>query len=259
VATESNRPVVLRPGEGTLYSAAGVEMRFKVVSEDTGGRYAFYEYQAPAGFGGPPPHTHPGFDEAWYVLEGELTMTVGDQQLAAPAGTFLHVPGATVHAFANPGQAPARFVGLLIPGSFERYFAELPAIVAQHGYPPPPAVMAELSRKYGIYSAPPAREPLAAGAGSHATARARGWYNSGYVRPLRRLPWRRLHRPLDRAARRARAPRPAAPRLRVGRRTARRPRRRSPRWRAASSGSRSPTRRAASPSCGSSRPIRTIS
>ncbi len=91
------------------------------------------------------------------MLDGELQMRVGDERVAAPAGTFLHVPGTTVHAFANPGQAAARFLGLLIPGGFERSFAELPAIVAQHGYPPPPAVMAELSRKYGIVNAPPAR------------------------------------------------------------------------------------------------------
>jgi mannose-6-phosphate isomerase-like protein (cupin superfamily) len=134
----------------------GVDILFKVVSGDTRGRYAFYEYQAPPGFAGPPPHTHAGFDEAWYVLDGELLMCVGDERIAAPAGTFLHVPGTTVHAFANPGQAPARFLGLLIPGGFERYFEELPALVAQHGYPPPPAVMAELTRKYGIINAPPA-------------------------------------------------------------------------------------------------------
>lgn len=152
---ESNHPVVRGPGEGTVYSTLGVEVIFKVISGDTGGRYAFYEYLAPAGFAGPPPHTHAGFDEAWYVLEGTLQMRVGDERVAAPAGTFLHVPGATVHAFANPGQAPARFLGLLIPGGFEGYFAELPEIVARHGYPPPPAVMAELARKYDIVNLPP--------------------------------------------------------------------------------------------------------
>jgi mannose-6-phosphate isomerase-like protein (cupin superfamily) len=168
LATENNYPVVRAPGDGTLYSAVGVDIIFKVMSGDTGGRYAFYEYLAPAGFAGPPPHTHAGFDEAWYVLEGELQMRVGEQQVAAPAGTFLHVPGATVHAFANPGQAPARFLGLLIPGGFERSFSELPEIVAQHSYPPPAAVMAELSRKYGIVNAPPpgSRQPDADREGS---------------------------------------------------------------------------------------------
>jgi mannose-6-phosphate isomerase-like protein (cupin superfamily) len=156
-STDSNRVVVRGPGEGTRSAAStlGIELVFKVVSEDTGGRYAFYEYLAPPGFGGPPPHTHPSFDEGWYILEGELTMRVGDRTLTATPGSFVHVPGSTVHGFANPGPAPARFLGLLIPGGFEQYFEELPALVAQHGYPPPPEVMQELTRKHGIVSAPP--------------------------------------------------------------------------------------------------------
>ncbi len=75
--------------------------------------------------------------------------------MTATAGSFVHVPGATVHAFSNRGSKPARFLGLLIPGGFERYFDELPALVAQHGYPPPPALMQELTRKYGVVTAPP--------------------------------------------------------------------------------------------------------
>jgi mannose-6-phosphate isomerase-like protein (cupin superfamily) len=157
MSEETNRAVVRGPGEGTARSfpSMGVELIFKVVSEDTGGRYACYEYLAPPGYGGPPPHTHPHFDEGWYVLEGELTLRVGEQTVTAAAGSFVHVPGATVHSFANPGPKPVRFLGLLIPGGFEGYFEELPALVARHGYPPPPAVMQELTRKYGVEPAPP--------------------------------------------------------------------------------------------------------
>jgi quercetin dioxygenase-like cupin family protein len=154
----SKQPVVREPGEGKAVATMGVTMIFKVVSENTDGRYAFYEYVAPAGFGGPPPHTHSGFDEAWYVLDGELTLQVCERSVTAGPGAFLHVSGDTVHAFANHGTEPARFIGLLLRGGFERYFDELPALVAQHGYPPPPHVMQELSRKYRIFPAPP-RDP----------------------------------------------------------------------------------------------------
>ena len=147
-------PVIRGPGEGITHSILGVEITFKAVSEETGGKYACYEYVIPPGFGGPPPHTHPGFDEFFYVLEGEMTFRAGEQSVTATTGTFLHVPGATLHGFANPGSSPTKFLGLLIPGGFERYFAELPAIIAQHGYPPPPAIMQGLSQKYGINFSP---------------------------------------------------------------------------------------------------------
>jgi quercetin dioxygenase-like cupin family protein len=108
---------VREPGDGKAIATMGITMTFMFVSEDTGGRYACYEYVAPPGFGGPPPHTHPGFDEAWYVLDGEVTLQVGERTVTATAGTFLHVPGATVHTFANRGAAPAKFLGLIIPGA----------------------------------------------------------------------------------------------------------------------------------------------
>ena len=69
--------IILQPGEGKALSAMGVQMTFKAVSEDTGGSFAFFEYTAPPGFGGPPPHIHRRMIEVFYILEGELTLQLG--------------------------------------------------------------------------------------------------------------------------------------------------------------------------------------
>lgn len=50
-----------------------------------------------------------------YVLEGELTVLAEDRTLAAPAGTFVAIPRGTVHAFANRGTVPARWLTLISP------------------------------------------------------------------------------------------------------------------------------------------------
>jgi mannose-6-phosphate isomerase-like protein (cupin superfamily) len=143
--------VIRQPGQGQLVSLAGTELIFKATAEDTAGKYALCEYLAPPGWAGPPPHTHGGFDELWYVLEGELTMQAGEETVLAGAGAFVHVPGATLHCFANRSQAPVKFLLVIMPGGFERYFlADLPEVIAQHGYPPPRPVMAELAHKYGL-------------------------------------------------------------------------------------------------------------
>ena len=50
--------------------------------------------------GGPPPHHHP-WDEAFYVLKGEVALTVNDETHTLSAGGFVHIPGGTVHAYEN--------------------------------------------------------------------------------------------------------------------------------------------------------------
>jgi quercetin dioxygenase-like cupin family protein len=51
---------------------------------------------------GPPLHSHP-WDEAFYVLEGELVFSTDEQEMHALIGTFVHFRGDTPHAFASRG------------------------------------------------------------------------------------------------------------------------------------------------------------
>ena len=50
--------------------------------------------------GGPPPHHHP-WDEAFYVVDGEVALTIKGETHALSKGAFAHIPAGTVHAYEN--------------------------------------------------------------------------------------------------------------------------------------------------------------
>jgi len=104
-------------------------------SEQTAGGVAAVENVVPAGWPGPPLHHH-AFDEAFYVVEGELTFQLGDALATAPAGTLAFAPGGVEHTLANLGPAEARYLLLCTPAGFERYFDRIAAEAA--GVAPPP-------------------------------------------------------------------------------------------------------------------------
>jgi quercetin dioxygenase-like cupin family protein len=93
-------------------------------SEESGGHVAIVENRIGPHWGGPPLHKH-DFDEAFYVLEGELTFQVGDQVVVKRAGEFAFAPRNVVHTLANHSDAAARYVLVITPAGFERYFARM--------------------------------------------------------------------------------------------------------------------------------------
>ena len=101
----------------------------------------------PVGAGGPPLHIHDTHDEAFYIVDGELTMWVGDETIAAPAGTFVFVPSGTVHGFANRSAGPVTFVFMHLPGGYETIFHEIEALRKPDGNLGADAV--RLPDKYG--------------------------------------------------------------------------------------------------------------
>jgi len=108
--------------------------RVLVRGEDSEGRVAVIESTMPPGATGPPLHTHT-FDEAFYILEGELVFQLGAQRRSAYAGEITFALGGTPHTFTNRGGAPARFLIVCTPAGFEREFARRAAALA--GRDPP--------------------------------------------------------------------------------------------------------------------------
>src|ERR1700751_2738160 len=89
--------VIRQPGEGRTIGVVGDVYRFLSVGEETEGRYALFEAIVPPG-GGPPPHVHSREQEGFYVLEGEITILVGDDRLVAGPGMFANMPVGTLHS-----------------------------------------------------------------------------------------------------------------------------------------------------------------
>ena len=95
-------------------------------SEQSAGAVSAIEVTSPTGFKGPPLHHH-GFDEAFYVLEGELTFQLRDEVFTRRAGELAFAPRDVPHTYANHSDAPARALIVCTPAGFERYFARMAA------------------------------------------------------------------------------------------------------------------------------------
>lgn len=93
----------------------GTLATFKATAEQTGGRYTLIEQVAPRGVA-TPLHVQPEDDESFYVLEGELTFYLEEdgQPIPASAGSFVHIPKGTPHAF-QVNSETARFLDLTTP------------------------------------------------------------------------------------------------------------------------------------------------
>src|SRR6202046_3719401 len=82
------RPPALRAAhEGRAIAVVGDVYRFLATGEDTNGKYALWEALVPPG-GGPPPHVHSREEEGFYILEGEITFTIGEKGVVATARMF---------------------------------------------------------------------------------------------------------------------------------------------------------------------------
>lgn len=153
---------VLGPGEGERLSAVGVEMTFKALGGDTDDEFIFVEYEAPPNFPGPPPHWHKEAIEAFYVVDGTVTLTIGDEEVKVGPGTTVYVPTGVVHSFANESDEPARFVFLAAPPGLDEYFFKLMDMVAAEPTWPPEdpeklKAVGALAREYDQY--PPETAP----------------------------------------------------------------------------------------------------
>jgi len=93
-------------------------------SEESDGVVSIVDNTVPANWPGPFLHKH-DFDEAFYVLEGELTFQVEDAVITKRAGELAFAPRGVAHTLANHSDAPARYVLVCTPAGFERYFARM--------------------------------------------------------------------------------------------------------------------------------------
>ncbi len=121
---DANRsPQFLAADEGEALWGVGALSTIKASAEQTAGAYAIVEDLAPKGEGAPP-HLHRADDEAFYVLEGNVTFFLGENPpIHASSGAFLHLPGGTVHGFEVTSDT-ARYLVITTP-QHERFYRAL--------------------------------------------------------------------------------------------------------------------------------------
>jgi quercetin dioxygenase-like cupin family protein len=117
------RPYVRSAEPGNSFWYMGQLMSALAEEEDTGGRLTVYEILFPPG-SGPPLHVHEREDEAFYVIEGNLSVRMGDEEFEAPTGSFVFQPRGIPHAFRSSSEG-ARALLLVVPSGFEGFFHAL--------------------------------------------------------------------------------------------------------------------------------------
>jgi quercetin dioxygenase-like cupin family protein len=148
----SEEAYVHEPGEAELRWMGETSTYFLATGERTGGAFALVDERAKRGES-VPLHLHRDDMESFYVLDGAITFYLGDQAgVRAGAGSFVHVPGGTVHGFRIESET-ARYLILTTPrhGDFYRAIT-LPS--REGGLPPLEAIdgsqIGEAAREYGI-------------------------------------------------------------------------------------------------------------
>lgn len=147
-------PVVTGPGEGRAIWHLDTLITFKALGADTGGRLAVWEQLLPHR-SSPPLHVHHEEDEAWFVLDGELTFQVGNRSWAAVAGSFVWAPRGLAHTF-RVDSPTARLLALAVPARFDEFVRATGRPARSATLPPPPegppdmAALVGAARQHGM-------------------------------------------------------------------------------------------------------------
>jgi quercetin dioxygenase-like cupin family protein len=138
-------------------------LTFLAIGEETDGRFALLRVHGVQG--AEEPHYHAGEDESLYVLNGELTVAAGGEELHARPGDSVSIPRGVEHAVRHDA-ATVTYLLQFSPAGFERYLHEMSEAAEYLGLPPHPvpsdrARMVATAARYGCrFSGPsPCRAP----------------------------------------------------------------------------------------------------
>jgi quercetin dioxygenase-like cupin family protein len=145
VARDSARdPLVVLPDGPTALNVVGEQIRVLASGAQTGS-YEIFHQAGPEG-SGPPPHNHP-WDEAFYVLQGEIAFGIDEKELTATTGTLVHLPAGTTHWF-RFGTGGGAMLSMTSREAASHFFAELDREIAPEAPDVPKLV--EIARRHNL-------------------------------------------------------------------------------------------------------------
>jgi len=127
-------------------------IRFLVEGEESGGSVAVFEFDVPVGAKVAAAHSHEGYDEAIYGLEGVLTWTIEGVPTDVGPGEVLFIPRGAVHHFDNTHDVDAKALAVVTPGILgPEFFREVAAVLDAAGDGPPDvAALGQVMRRHGL-------------------------------------------------------------------------------------------------------------
>lgn len=149
--TQALDPVAVRRDEGEARWWVGQLAEIKATAADTGGQMAIVEVTSGPGFEAPL-HVHHREDEAFWILEGDVTLEVGDTTIQAHAGDYAFGPRDIPHRY-TVGEAGCRMLFICTPGGFEDLVIAMSEPARSRTLPPPPEGPPDMERIAAIAEA----------------------------------------------------------------------------------------------------------
>lgn len=143
---------IVKAGERMPLNVLGMPLTLLCDASETTGNWSLFEEEVPLGMG-PPVHRHE-WDEAYYILDGEIDFTIDGQTVTWRRGDFNHLPRGTIHGFKGASEAPARVLIFASPAHGSKFFKEISEEVRFE--PEDLAKIPEIGRRHGIeFMSPP--------------------------------------------------------------------------------------------------------
>lgn len=140
----------VKAGERKPLTVLGMPLTMLCEAAETGGNWSLFEEEVPFGMG-PPPHRH-DWDEAYYILAGEVDFVIDGEPRSSAVGDFNYLPRGTVHGFKGASDTPAKVLIFAAPAHGSEFFHELNDEV--RNLPDDLEKIPEIGRKHGIQFMP---------------------------------------------------------------------------------------------------------
>ena len=142
--------------DGTI-TVGELDVRFLIEAADSNGTASVFECHVPANSRMPLPHSHDGFEETIYGLEGTTAWTIDNETRDIGPGEAVCVRRGQIHGFQNRGDLDATFLAIATPAVFgPAYFREIVEVLARTaGGSPDMGAIGDVMRRHGLTPAPP--------------------------------------------------------------------------------------------------------
>ncbi|MFL6720664.1 MAG: cupin domain-containing protein [Sphingomonas sp.] len=142
---------IVKAGERPALNVLGMPLTMLCEARETGGSWSLFEEEVPFGMG-PPPHRH-DWDEAYYILDGEVDFEIDGSSVRSGNGDFNYLPRGTVHAFKGASASPARVLIFAAPAHGSEFFEELNREIRD--LPDDASKIPGIGERHGIHFMPP--------------------------------------------------------------------------------------------------------
>jgi mannose-6-phosphate isomerase-like protein (cupin superfamily) len=137
---------IVKAGERAALNILGMPLTMLCEARETGGAWSLFEEEVPLGMG-PPPHRH-DWDEAYYILDGEIDFEIDGEPMKSSTGDFNYLPRNTVHSFRGASPTPSRVLIFAAPAHESEFFLELNSEV--RSIPDDLAKIPQIGLRHGI-------------------------------------------------------------------------------------------------------------